>query len=521
MATDTNQTQEEFQEAKNHWDLEKLYIDLSLAKGKALTPVEKKLLRGLLCGFSPAEIASKVYQSPNSATVRVYLSNGLYKYLEEMLSLQDGYSVKIKSWSRVAHLLEKSGYKKRWQELDKLSKEIITTKEELGIILDTIKPLQKKDLGEAIDVSIFFGRKSELTKLRTWIIKERCRLILILGPGGIGKTALSVKLTEEVQDKFEFVMWRSLRLAPSLETFLVQILQSFSDDHKYSELESVESLISQVLDCLRSVRCLLVLDNIDAILDNDYQQQIDIYSLPEIRYRCGYEGYGELIRRIGESQHQSSVILTSREKPQHISVLEGDTLPVRCIKLSGLSIADSWQVLKTKGFSDGIQEESRVLIDWYVGNPLFLKLVAIYIQELFSGSIYEFLGQGTIVFAEIRRILDQQFNRVSDLEKKILNWLALNQSFVSVRKLQKEILPKVSQRQILEAIELLQRRSLIERQGNSFAQTPVLMEYIVERLIEENFQASQQNYNNLLMSNIIFETHLKNYIREKHFDAEI
>jgi NB-ARC domain len=520
MATDTNQTEEEFQEAKNYWDLEKLYIDLSTAKGKALTPVEKKLLRGLLCGFSPAEIAHKVYQSSSSSTVRVYLSNGLYKYLEEMLSFQDGHSVKIKSWSRVANLLEKSGYKKRCEKTNTLNKQIIT-KEEPGITLDTIKPVQRKDWGEAIDVSIFFGRKSELTKLRTWLIKERCRLVMILGVAGIGKTALSVKLTEEVQDKFEFVIWRSLRLAPSLETFLKQILQSFSQYHNHSQLESIESLISQVIDCLRSVRCLLVLDNIDAILNNDYHQQIDIYSLPEIRFSVGYEGYGELIRRIGESQHQSSVILTSREKPQHISVLEGDNLPVRCIKLSGLSIAESWQVLKTKGFPDGIQEESRVLIDWYVGNPLFLKLVAIYIQELFAGSIYEFLGQGTIVFAEIRRILDQQFNRLSDLEKKILHWLALNQNFVSVRKLQKEILPKVSQRQILEAIELLQRRSLIDRQGNSFAQTPVLMEYIVERLIEENFQATQQNYSNLLMSNIIFEAHLKNYIREKRFDAEI
>ena len=55
--------EEEFIEAKNNWDLEKLYIDLASAKGKALTPVEKKFLRGLLCGFSPAEIANKVYRS--------------------------------------------------------------------------------------------------------------------------------------------------------------------------------------------------------------------------------------------------------------------------------------------------------------------------------------------------------------------------------------------------------------------------------------------------------------------------
>ena len=93
--------EEEFIEAKNNWDLDKLYIDLASSKGKALTPVERKILRGLLCGLSPAEIAQIVYKTRSSSTVRVYLSNGLYKYLEEMLSSQVGKFVKVKNWSHV------------------------------------------------------------------------------------------------------------------------------------------------------------------------------------------------------------------------------------------------------------------------------------------------------------------------------------------------------------------------------------------------------------------------------------
>ncbi|GAB1537681.1 hypothetical protein NUACC21_03310 [Scytonema sp. NUACC21] len=94
--SNSNRVEEEFIEARNSWELEKLYVDLGLVKGKSLTPVEKKFLRGLLCGFSPAEIAITVYQSRSSSTVRVYLSNGLYKYIEEMLSNQAGYSIKVK-----------------------------------------------------------------------------------------------------------------------------------------------------------------------------------------------------------------------------------------------------------------------------------------------------------------------------------------------------------------------------------------------------------------------------------------
>lgn len=52
------------------------------------------------------------------------------------------------------------------------------------------------DWGEAPDVSFFYGRETELTTLKNWIVTDRCRAIALLGIGGIGKTALSVKLVQ-------------------------------------------------------------------------------------------------------------------------------------------------------------------------------------------------------------------------------------------------------------------------------------------------------------------------------------
>jgi SpoVK/Ycf46/Vps4 family AAA+-type ATPase len=523
MVADPNKIEEEFVEAKNNWELEKLYVDLASAKGKALTPVEKKFLRGLLCGFSPAEIANTVYKSRSSSTVRVYLSNGLYKYIEEMLSNQEGYSVKVKNWSRVTQLLEKSGYKKGWFQIDVTkSNNSITTNTIKETDFVTAKPAQKQDWGEAIDVSVFHGRTRELSQIQEWIEKERCRLVVLLGMGGIGKTALSVKLAEKLQDNFEFVIWRSLRLVPPLEVILNQFVQILSPDLQLTSADTIESSISHLIEALRASRCLIVLDNVDSILSSESEDiEYSSHLLPQIRYRPGYEAYGELIRRIGDSQHQSCLILTSREKPQEIAALEGQTLPVRCFKLAGLNRAESWKLLKAKGFADSREDKCSVLIDAYAGNPLFIKLVATTIQELFSGNIDEFLAQGTVVFGEIRGILDEQFNRLSGLEKQIMYWLALNQNFVSVRKLQKDIIPRMSQRLILEGIELLQRRSLIERQASSFVQMPVLMEYIAEQLIEENFKLSEEKEGYLLMSHTIFESQLKNYIRESRLNAEM
>ncbi|MDJ0735347.1 MAG: NB-ARC domain-containing protein [Nostocaceae cyanobacterium] len=520
MISNSNNVEEEFTEAKNNWNLEKLYIDLASAKGKALTPVEKKFLRGLLCGLSPAEIAKEVYKSRSSSTVRVYLSNGLYKYLEEMLSIQAGSSIKVKNWSRVTHLLEKAGYKKKLFTIEKISNGI-TANKNLETDVVRMKSAQKHNWGEAIDVSLFHGRSTELASIAEWILQEHCRLAILLGMGGIGKTALSVKLAEQVKDRFEYVIWRSLRLAPSLEVLLNQIIPILDPDGDTGNPVAVEDGIGQLMDCLRSSRCLIVLDHFDAILCSSYRDGSygEDFTLSQICYRPGYEIYGELLLRLGESQHQSSIVLTSREKPQEIAAMEGKTLPVRSLKLTGLDGGDIRRILQVKGLVNCSEEEGEVLFKRYGGNPLFIQLVATAIQELFAGNIHEFLAQDTLVFGDTRMILDQQFQRLSSLEKQIMYWLALNQDFASLRKLQRDIIPRVSQRLILEAIELLQRRSLIEGQLPTFFLTPVLMEYIAEIMIEENFQLSQNKSTTKLFSYTIFETHLKNYIRENRRNA--
>lgn len=78
----------------------------------------------------------------------------------------------------------------------------------------TLPPVLRCDWGEAIDVTTFYGRVEELATLTHWIVSDRCRLILLLGMGGIGKTSLSVKLAEQLQGSFEYLIWRSLRNAP-------------------------------------------------------------------------------------------------------------------------------------------------------------------------------------------------------------------------------------------------------------------------------------------------------------------
>ncbi len=255
--------------------------------------------------------------------------------------------------------------------------------------------------------------------------------------------------------------------APTLEVFLNQIIEILSPSLPTNSFNHLETQISLLIDCLRRARCLLVLDNIDTILDSKSSvkapsKDTSTGDISRFGYQPGYENYGELIRRIGETQHQSCLLLTSREKPPEISTLEGEKLLVRTYKLTGLDLKPSMLLLKDKGLVKLPLKESEILIEWYAGNPLFIKLVATAIQELFAGNIHQFVSQNILVFADIRQILDQQFQRLSDVEKLVMYWLALNHDFVSVLNLPTDIIPglssRLSQMLILEAIDSLQKR---------------------------------------------------------------
>ncbi|GAB4209732.1 MAG: hypothetical protein Fur006_69720 [Coleofasciculaceae cyanobacterium] len=220
------------------------------------------------------------------------------------------------------------------------------------------------DWGEAVDVSAFYGRTEELTQLEQWIVNERCRIVAILGMGGMGKTSLSVKLAQQIQYRFEYVIWRSLRHAPPLKELLANLIQFLSNEPETDLPETVNGKISRLLDYLRSSRCLLVLDNLEAILAPCDRAGY---------YREGYEEYGDLLKRVGEAPHQSCLVLTSREKPKELASLQGATLPVRLFQLRGLQEIEGRQIFKAKGFFCGSETAWKVLIERYAGNPLALR----------------------------------------------------------------------------------------------------------------------------------------------------
>lgn len=446
-----------FTEAEPVWDLEKLYSDLEKINHKPLKPFEKACLRGLLCRYRPGQLAFKF--SWTSGALRVELNKGLYRYIEELT----GHASNTLKWEIVGDWLAEKGYKKLESRRDYNS--------------DTINLNTNQDWGEAPEIYALLGRETEIQDLKNCIAGDRCREICLWGMGGIGKTALAVKLAEQIQGDFDYLIWRSLKYIPPISQLLADLCRFLPSATPLDSLDSIKDELSQFIEVLKQHRCLVIIDD----FENTLQDGELVGS-----YRQGYEGYGNFLERIGKERHQSCVIVISREQPKQISVLQGDTLPVRSYKLRGLKKQGAIALLKTRGFtgSEGGMEQ---LIQQYRGNPSALKIIATTINELFNRNVTEFLKQTALVLGDVlQALLYEQFERLSNLEKDVIYWLALKRRPTSLAELRVDM---NAGSEVLGALESLRWRSLIEKISEEeevlFLLEPVLTKYVNKKFVEQ------------------------------------
>ncbi|MDJ0517096.1 MAG: AAA family ATPase [Trichodesmium sp. MO_231.B1] len=375
-------------------------------------------------------------------------------------------------------------------------------------IVDNIQPVYL-DLKNAPTASQLYGRTQELEALKKSILQEKCNLILLLGQGGIGKTSLSIKLIKEIQNNFDYIIWRSLEASPILENILEDSIKFFSNQQETTLPETLEEKITRLISYFASSRCLLILDNAESILQSGNQTG---------KYREGYQGYGNLVRRIAESSHQSCLLITSREKPQAIDLILKKTKTVNILELEGLNLENSQKIFTEYGEFSGSEDEWKLVIEHYAGNPDALEVVAANIQEVLGGDLSKFvenyLKLGQLKFEEINDLYERQFNRLCTSEREIIYWLAINYEPASDTELKEDIISWQTQQELLQSLISLKRRSLIKTTELGYTVIPVIREYIIARLIDEVCQeiktAQIQLFNNYCLS----KATAKDYIRE-------
>jgi transcriptional regulator with XRE-family HTH domain len=220
------------------------------------------------------------------------------------------------------------------------------------------------DWGDAPDVAGFVGRREELATLQRWVHHDRCRLVAVLGSGGVGKTRLAAQLTHDAEAAFERSFWRSVRNAPSATEWSGEAISALSGHGRIPPEGEAAARVSVLLELLRAHRCLIVLDNLESLLEP---------GRPDAQYRSDVGGYGDILRVIGQANHQSCVIVTSRESPAELAELKGN-LGVRALELRGVGPAETQSLLQDQQlYGDAAGWDG--LTSLYGGNCLALRVV--------------------------------------------------------------------------------------------------------------------------------------------------
>ncbi|WP_373538470.1 AAA family ATPase [Chamaesiphon sp.] len=417
------------------------------------------------------------------------------------------------------------------------------------------------DWGVDLDIPAFYGRELERSQLHHWLVTDRCRVVAILGMGGMGKTTMAIELVRELQatsqasaggdpQQFSCILWRSLLNAPPLKELLPESIRTLIDSqqrqlgqnslqHSVDDRanlapipKSVTGQIDLLLEICQQHRCLIVLDNCESI----FQAGVQVG-----QYRAGYADYGDLFSTLGRMNHQSCLLLTSREKPTQISQLEGVNAKVRTSILPGLDATAGARIFADRGCKPVAVPEWAEVNRYCGGNPLALQLIAAAVAEVADGDVSEifpYLRSSNLGFTDIHVLLEQQWERLTTEEHQVMYWLAIGREPLASADLEAGLhadwnrLPQdnlgaapaersiAASSSVLGVLQSLRRRSMLstltdsDRGKHQWSLQPMVMEYVTGRFVDRICSEIERQVPFVLNTHPLMQANTKEYLRQ-------
>jgi predicted ATPase/class 3 adenylate cyclase len=301
--------------------------------------------------------------------------------------------------------------------------------DEISDVFPPLKGLDSHPNNLPLQLTALVGREWDLKELEKLIIERQVRLLTLVGPGGIGKTRLSLQVAADLMDRFPDgayvvdlasvrdardvprAILQTLRIPDTPETLGIKRLSEWIDDRRMIlVLDNVE----QVIDCAADLaglvaecpRVSLIVTSREALrVRGEYAYRVPPLALPE--HHHGRLDEAEMIGRfesvrlfIQRARSANPNFELSKENAHAVAEIcvQLDGLPLALeIAASRLSILSAESLLKllgkglkalTGGARD-LPERQRTLagaISWSYGLLDEKERVVFRVLSLFSGS---------------------------------------------------------------------------------------------------------------------------------------
>ena len=271
----------------------------------------------------------------------------------------------------------------------------------------------------------FLGREVELAQIAERLADPSCRLLTLLGPGGIGKTRLALQVAVGHQPVFAdgvaYVSLAGLEAGDRLEANLASDLASALAGALNAPFRDSEDAQSQLAAVLRPLELLLVVDNFEHLT-----------------------GAAELLADLLAAAPRCKLLVTSRQQldllEEWVYELQGLPLPTGAAdeENSALALFERSARRSSHAFVlDAANREAAVQICRLVGGmPLAIELAAGWVRLLSCGEIAAEVSRSLDVLAasqrniperhrSMRAVFDYSWRLLSAEEQAVLAALSL------------------------------------------------------------------------------------------------
>lgn len=239
--------------------------------------------------------------------------------------------------------------------------------------------------------------KSEFTKFfaydREWVgrdrliddlssrVQESCRLLILVGITGIGKTALGERLSIELEDWFD-ADWNNYlkedfdneEQSFDFASVAARLLEKCGEPVTPEDRKDTQRLLNRLVRHLQENRYLIQIDSLENILEGNEEE-----GWSDFKDQWWVEFFQEWLK-LDVNSCESRIILTSQDLPAQIDLEERYKNDSYCQAVRGLEKPEQLALFKKTGLDVDSKAEDKTYLERignaYEGHPLALRVIA-------------------------------------------------------------------------------------------------------------------------------------------------